>query len=226
MWGLSRRWPLRQSRVKTPARQKPNQTRQSNMQRLITLLAAVLLASCATKYDALRNYSGTDAGTVVASVGMTSENMMNFSTIEFRRKNSGDLGRLDFSPKAAKMFGGTSIDFKTSVGSAALVQKRLPPGDYEIIRYSSGSNYGTSMLFYLAPENFVIPFKVTAGETTYLGQYMVGLNMVNKRPVSSYLEITDEFQRDVAKLGGSTRNVKNEAAEIVKVAPSGKRRLN
>jgi hypothetical protein len=82
------------------------------------------------------------------------------------------------------------------------------------------------MLFYLAPENFVIPFKVTAGETTYLGQYMVGLNMVNKRPVSSYLEITDEFQRDVAKLGGSTRNVKNEAAEIVKVAPSGKRRLN
>ena len=196
------------------------------MKRLITLLASVLLASCATKYDALRNYSGTDAGTVVASVGMTSENIMNVSTIEFRRKSSGDLGRLDFSPKAAKMFGGTSIDFASSVGSAALVQKRLPPGEYEIIRFSSGSNYVYSMLFYLAPENFVIPFRVISGETTYLGQYMVGLNEVNRRPVSSYLEITDEFQRDIAKLGGSKQNVRNEAAEIVKGAPSGKRRLN
>ena len=196
-----------------------------NMKRLLALLA-VLLVGCATPYDALRNYSGADSGTIVASVGMTSENTMHFATIEFRRKNATDLGLLEFSPRAASAFGGTSVDFSSPAGTATLVRKRLPPGEYEIISFSSGANYGNSMVWFNAPQNFSIPFTVKAGEVVYLGQYLVGLNLANGKPSSSNLLIANESQRDLTKIGAITTDVRNEAEKIVKDAPSGIRRLN
>jgi hypothetical protein len=196
------------------------------MKRLFILLSAVVLTACATPYDLLRNYAGADAGTVAASVGMTSANTMNFATIEFRRKNTTDMAKLEFSPKAAAAFGGTSVDVSGPAGSSALVQKRLPPGDYEIIRYASGANYGSSMVWYAAPEDFTLPFTVKSGEVVYLGQLLVGLNMVSGRPTSSFLEITDQSARDLPKLGTTGANARNEAAALVRGAPAGTRRLN
>jgi hypothetical protein len=196
------------------------------VKRLLALFVVTLLVACATQYDLLRNYSGGDAGIVVASVGMTSANTMNFAIVEFKRKNTTDLGSFQFSPKAAASFGGTSIDFSGSAGAAALVQQRLPPGEYEIIRYSSGTNYGTSTVWYAAPENFSIAFTVRSGEVTYVGQYLVGLNVVNGKPSSSYLEITDESQRDLEKLSAGSASVKNEANAIVRAAATATRRLN
>ncbi|MDH0863347.1 hypothetical protein [Mitsuaria sp. GD03876] len=196
------------------------------MKRLLVLLLTTLLAACATPYDKLRNYAGADSGTVVASVGMTSANTMNFAIVEFRRKGSADMGLLQFSPKALAAFGGTPTDFTSPAGAAVLVKTRLPPGEYEIFRYMSGADYGTSSVWFNAPENFAIPFTVKTGEVVYLGQYLVGLNLVGLKPASSFLQVTNEAPRDLAKLGANEASVRNAAEGIVKDAPSGVRRLN
>jgi hypothetical protein len=190
-------------------------------------LLALLLVGCATPYDALRNYSGADSGTVVASVGMTSANTMNYVMVEFRRKNANDLGLLEFSPRAASAFGGTPVDFAGPAGPATLVKRRLPPGEYEIIGYMSGSNYGSSMVWINAPRDFSIPFSVKSGELVYLGQYLVGLNLIDGRPSSSFLTIANERQRDLTKMGVTDPSaVRSEAEAIVQGAVSGIRRLN
>lgn len=107
-----------------------------------------------------------------------------------------------------------------------MLRKRLPPGEYEITSFSSGANYGTSTIWAEAPRKFSIPFTVRAGEVVYLGQYLVGLNLVNGKLSSSSLMISDESQRDLTKVGTVNADVRNEAKEIVKDAPSGIRHLN
>jgi hypothetical protein len=192
-----------------------------------TALALVaLLCACATPYDELRSYSGTDAGTLVASVGMATDNTMNYATVEFRKKGTSQLGSLHFSPKAAAAFGGTSIDFRDAKGAYSLIRKQLPPGDYEVFRYNSGANYGTTMVWYKAPENFVVPFTVKPGETTYLGQFRIGLNLIGGRPTSSFLEISNERLRDVAGVQKAGTKLNDEADAITKSEASGTKRLN
>src|SRR5437879_4497678 len=155
--------------------------------RLLALIWLIALSACATKYDALRNYSAPDAGFVVASVGKTHDNFMHSTQVYFRKKGTEDLGLLGYSPRALAIVGGTSKDFQTPRGEAAHVAKKLPPGEYEIYDYATMSDYGTSTIWYTNRAPLGIRFLVMTGEVTYLGQYLVGLEFVStasgKRPV-------------------------------------------
>lgn len=195
------------------------------MTRLLLSILLFALAGCSTRYEQLRDYAGPDSGTVLVSVGMTNENTMHYASLTVRQKGSQNLVDLKFSPRAAAYFGGTSIDFRDANGSYSLLQLKLPPGEYEIFEYGSGANLGTSMVWVGAPAGLAIPFSVKRGEVTYLGQYRVGLNVLGGKPVSSFLEISSERQRDTGKLQPATKL--NDAADaILQGNPNAMKRVN
>ena len=162
--------------------------------RILFILAIAILAGCATKYDRLRNYAGADSGTVIVTLGQTNENYMNYSSVWFKSKEAEDLGAFQYDPKS--LLDPSPKDFADRKGAVTFITQKLPPGEYEITGFSSGSDYGTSSVTYRNRSTVAIPFSVKAGEVSYLGQYLVGLQLVDSRPVSATLEITDEGQRD------------------------------
>jgi hypothetical protein len=186
--------PLLMSNVRPPETQapyQPNMQKRQMNKRGVLLAAFALLAGCATKYDRLRNYTGQDFGTVVVSLGQTRENTMNYSNVWFKAKGGEDLGYFAYAPKYLPS--PSPKDFSTSRGKGTLLVKKLPPGEYEITDYSTGSDYGNSVVTYRSRTPMSVPFTVKTGEVSYLGQYLVGI----RKELGAELEVSDESQRDL-----------------------------
>ncbi len=182
--------------------------------RRAALLFPLVLTACASPYDLLRKYEGPDSAVVYASVGMTPSNKENYAIIEFKKIGTDSIGRLEFSPKAMAAFGGTSVDFEDSRGRSSLIQKRLPPGDYEIVNYFSGTNAGTWVREVRGVEMLGSKFTVKAGESVYLGEFLLDLRVIDRRPVASVLLHSDQMQRDLQKAGVAPTATRSAVREV------------
>ncbi len=169
--------------------------------RLVFIIVFGALAGCATKFDRLQSYNGTDSGYLVASVGKTSDNPMNITRVYFRLKETNDHGYFEYAPKT---FRTTSPKmFEAPNGESTLSVKRLPPGEYEIYDYSAGSDYGTLEVWFTKPAALAVPFTVRSSETTYLGQLLVGIRYkkvnLGNQAQGATLELSDQRHRDLAQ---------------------------
>ena len=140
------------------------------MVRLVVILT-LLLSGCAAELP--NAYMGKDAGHVLIGIGGVSAMRISSYTLFFRRIEDRHLptaeqarGRFEFAA------GFTHIrDYKTSSEAGVVQIYMLPPGQYEVFSYRLyvGSLLGET--YYTPKEPFSIPFTVTAGNTTYLGNY-------------------------------------------------------
>jgi hypothetical protein len=90
-------------------------------------------------------------------------------TVSFRDSDGKNARRVqtadDFIGTAWKENGG--FDFLSSGGGGNLFALKLPPGDYEIHRWSVGT--GTAV--YYPSSDFSLPFSIESGKSTYMGDF-------------------------------------------------------
>ena len=160
-----------------------------------TLVAA--LAGCAgsnydiaRRHDNLRDYKGADAGFVVASEGGERGGHFDASGLTFQRVGSEDL--VDFGFAMRQMIGTPDHDFEAGSAIGKVRAIRLPPGDYEAVGIYGVQNVnGGQFRRQLAPGQ--LRFTVKAGETVYLGRYVIGEMRFNPQ-----LFISDRQAEDLA----------------------------
>ena len=169
---------------------------------VLTLFVAALLSSCAgsryaegQKYERLRDYRGEDFGYVVVSVGMLKSAPYTSASLGFVEIATGSPGSFPYAPKL--LIGDrTPRDFDFPESEGTVLAKRLPPGNYEI-RGASGlwfaGSYTVSKSLRLGQP---LAFTIVAGQTAYLGRYVVGEDG-NAVSGTASLAATDEQSRDL-----------------------------
>lgn len=166
------------------------------------MILGITLSGCETMKP-VPEYAGADAGYLVVSMGEGVDT--NYSSYKLFYQNKVDTkmsGGVHFS--SAGFIGPPTLDFKGEERGVVLV-KNLPPGDYELINfeiYHNGANITPSM-WWKSKENFSIPFKISAGTATYLGDFKaVGLLfrsfLGQKHAIGgAYFVVTDKSDRDI-----------------------------
>ncbi len=184
------------------------------MVRLVQMLAmvvlAVMLAGCAT-LDPSPDYTGADAGFLVVAMGEGADTFYGSYKLFYRNKADTKItGRVYFPSGlwAIKMRDYYRDDDR---GGLVLI-KKLPPGDYELVNFEiyndglhgPGGAQLTSDMWWKSKEDFSIPFKISEGAATYVGEFKaVGMRfhpfLKGKYAVGgAYFVVSDKSDRDVA----------------------------
>ena len=167
------------------------------MNRLRPLAVLLLaLAGCAgsnydiaRRHENLNDYTGKDAGFVVASEGGERGGHFDASGVTFQRVGTEDL--LDFGFATRQMIGTPDHDFEAGSAIGKVRVKRLPPGDYEaVVVYGAQFSNNGQFRRPLAPG---LRFTIKSGETVYLGRYVIGATGFN--PI---VNISDSQADDLA----------------------------
>lgn len=161
-----------------------------------TLVLVALLGGCAS----VSIYEGPNAGYAVTSIAVRSSALFDTVGLHFRRRGSGDdRGRLWFSNDTLTV--GPKADFDTAHNRGFVGSLRLAPGEYEI--YNVEARYGNN--WFSIKQDFSIPFTVSPGAITYVGEYtfdaVSGKNVFGSTvPAGPVISIGDQQARDVAVL--------------------------
>jgi hypothetical protein len=154
----------------------------------------------------LKDYSGDDAGFMVIAMGSgTSVESRAISyTLNFRRKESSEVGTISFTPhRPALPFLGTKRDFDEPNETGFVDVRKLAPGEYEIYGISAAM-YGTLQWRWQPKDEFSIPFTISPGVATYLGDFRgVGTSersawsLGAPLPTGAYFVVSNRADRDV-----------------------------
>ena len=146
------------------------------MKKTIFIVAILFLAGCATQPASLPKswtYTGADAVTVVAAIGIsTDEEFKSVLPYHFFRISS-DYSKdvMTVNTEYDPGFRNSVTDYQTAEGRFGVVKLTLKPGTYNInfIRSYSPSPYGGVTLS--SNEPFSVPFTLESGKTYYLGTF-------------------------------------------------------
>ena len=121
----------------------------------------------------LKDYSGDDAGYMVIAMGSGTsiESRAVSYTLHFRKKGSPEIGTVSFTPhRPAVPFVGTKRDFDEPNETGFVDVRTLAPGDYEFYGISAAM-YGALQWRWQPDDEFSIPFTISPGIATYLGDF-------------------------------------------------------
>jgi hypothetical protein len=172
------------------------------MRTLFAALALLAIAGCTTGLH-VTNYTGADAGYLVASLGAQPGTRYNGYNLFYRRKDRSPEGNGKIWWGQASILEGRELDSESEAGTGIVDVRRMPPGDYEIFNFSLFYNAGNVQKFFSSKQEFSIPFSIRPGSTTYIGEYLVaglfGRNIFGM-PIAGggYFIISNKSERDIA----------------------------
>lgn len=146
------------------------------MKKIIFIFSILFIAGCATQPASLPKdwtYTGTDAVTIVAAVGISTDN-------EFKGVLPYHLFRVSSNYSKETMivnteydpgFRNSVTDYQTSEGRYGVIKLKLRPGEYNINSISSYSPSPYGGVTLSSREPFNIPFTLEPGKTYYLGTF-------------------------------------------------------
>ncbi len=153
-------------------------------------------------------------GRVIGSIAITTEgegmNSLPNNGIQFRKKGSEKVGMFYIKHDPDMMMGGRA-EFTEGNLLYTTFDVNLDAGDYEIVDVDFWS-YAPVEREITAKKQFSIPFHVTPGETTYLGQFLVnGLTAENLFGIAipaggSFLQ-SNKMARDLNAIDSKTHNI-------------------
>jgi hypothetical protein len=168
----------------------------------------------ARRHDALRDYKGADAGFVVVSEGAERGGHFDASGVTFQLVGSEDLVDFAFATRGL-MFTTPQHDFESGSVIGKVQPKRLPPGEYQAVavhgeQFINNGSYRRA----LAPG---LRFTVKAGETIYLGRYIIRESRFNP-----LLSISENQAEDMALAAAMLRDMPADSVRSA-VPPPGMR---
>lgn len=166
------------------------------MKKIVFILAALFLVGCATQPASLPKswtYTGADAVTIVAAVGISTEE--EFKSVlpynVFGISSSYSKDQMTVSTEYDPGFRNSVSDYQTPEGRYGVIKLTLKPGTYQItfIRSYSPSPYGGVTLS--SKEPFSIPLTLAPGKAYYLGTFTThNISMMGafgvKQPVGAF----------------------------------------
>jgi hypothetical protein len=174
---------------------------------LLAGAAAMGLAAAGASWSKeLKDYSGEDAGFMVIAMGSgtSMESRAVSYTLNFRRKGMPEVGTISFTPhRPALPFVGTKRDFDEPNETGFVDVRKLAPGDYEIYGISAAM-YGALQWRWQPNDEFSIPFTISPGVATYLGDFRgVGTSersawsLGAPLPTGAYFVVSNRADRDL-----------------------------
>lgn len=150
----------------------------------------VLLMLCNAAAEA-REYRGSDAGTLVVSLGILHGNKGDY-TLMYKAADGSSDSEFSYIP--------TSIleardDYQNDGGETGQVQLRhLKPGNYLFFSFKA-----VDALVEVTPRSdFSVPFTIKSGETTYVGDFAGVMPFLGSKPAGVYFVLSDKHDRDLA----------------------------
>jgi hypothetical protein len=171
------------------------------------LLIAALLAlqvGCASRLPT--DYREADAGGAVIGIGADLQTHYQQYTFRFRRlaDTPGETSKAEgtFVYNARDLLLRRQGDYRDNLEAGTVVAHSMPPGRYEIFNVAIYMNAGTFERTFSSRSPFSIPFEISPGKTTYLGNYQARMfrapNVFGIQiPAGATFKITDRRERDV-----------------------------
>jgi hypothetical protein len=174
---------------------------------LLAAAAVMSVAAAGASWSKeLKDYPGEDAGFMVIAMGSGTsiESRAISYTLNFRRKETSEVGTISFTPhRPALPFLGTKRDFDEPNETGFVDVRKLAPGEYEIYGISAAM-YGTLQWRWQPKDEFSIPFTISAGVATYLGDFRgVGTSersawsLGAPLPTGAYFVVSNRADRDL-----------------------------
>jgi hypothetical protein len=155
---------------------EPINYRESKLKILLTLLIIVLVSGCATQSANVPDswkYTGNDAVTVVAAVGVSTsgdyKSILPYHSFLIESESNPESLRLkaDYDPG----FRNSVTDYETKDGKFGLVKLLLKPGKYKITDITSFSPSPYAGVSLRAREKLSIPIILEPSKNYYLGSF-------------------------------------------------------
>lgn len=183
------------------------------------LSLGVLLFGCAEMPNdppnSARHIAAEDSGVIFGSIGMGRDSLVRLHKLKYRLVGTKDTGNFAY-------FIGQPAEFKEGEAKGRSFAVRLPPGNYELFNFEFGYHaFGEVTRF--AHDDFSIPFSVSRGGTTYLGEFLSynvlgDKNLLGSRPfIGFYFVVADKSVRDLALLQKNGINIASDS--ILKSIP-------
>ncbi len=122
------------------------------------------------------DYAGEDAGKVVIGIGAAKGTGYSHYALLIRDPTkrdapAGQKAIASFAFYQNNMWYGQDLDYKNELETGVVLVKSLPPGQYEIYNFDIYLNTGVAESQFSSREDFSVPFTVSPGQTTYLGNF-------------------------------------------------------
>jgi hypothetical protein len=169
---------------------------------LLATTACVGALGTADVSDKLKTAPPETMGAVVGSIGIVRKGTF-YRRYDLLARNLETNEQLRFQ-YTDDGFAVTKVDFREDPTEAALIALPLPAGRYAIEDFQFiGTNLRFQETRTEAPGRFSLPFDVKAGQTTYIGQYLVvpviSWRFLGAKGVREIVwEIADRRERDLA----------------------------
>ncbi|MBB6087965.1 hypothetical protein [Wenzhouxiangella marina] len=169
---------------------------------------------------ALESVSSIGAGFVAGSIGKVhaGEERSPFQSqyIWIQSQESGEAFRIAFVQNDVWK---TPVDFETETIQGSVFWMPLPPGDYEIFRVNYEFTGGPVIQRFYNEEPFSIPFTISEGRTSYLGQFMGNVTwgrslLGTKTAAGGYFELENMQERDFELLSAKYSDFNAESADV------------
>ena len=146
-------------------------------------------------------YTGNDAGYLVVTIAAQTGTLYDDYFLYLRKKDRSAKGEIWWGQE--NPFDRRKLDIEDDKEEGIVDVRRLPPGDYEIFNVQAHINAGTRQIRWESKSDFSIPFEITAGRATYIGEMMVvGLKgdkgfLGLRSPEGAVFVLTDKSTRDI-----------------------------
>lgn len=142
-------------------------------------------------------------GIVFGSIGIGAKTLFTNQGLRYRQLGASENALIQFREGIID----TATDFTEGSVKGNLFLLRLPPGEYELFnaRFVSPGPLN-SMTTFTAKSDFSVPFVVTQGKATYLGEFitysLTGKNFLGVTvPAGGYFVVSNKLDRDLVLLG-------------------------
>lgn len=161
-----------------------------NLVRVIVVLTAFILTSCKTYIS--DQYYGDDMGLAAISLSVDAPKFSNFRLI-YSTVGKDDIGYFSMTSDTVK--------YVRNDKEIAIDIAQLAPGDYEIISFEITYPRGVVArnIAFLA-DHVSIPFTVSPGQMSYLGNYVFFGEVVKKTPDIHFISVADLLSEDLSQV--------------------------
>jgi hypothetical protein len=153
------------------------------------------------------------SGVVFGSIGVGARSPYTNQGLRYRAKGSAESGSIQFVQSGII---DTPIDFADGQTKGSVFAIRLPPGEYElynVLFFVNRAQFGSTT--FSSKADFSIPFTVTEGSATYLGEFMThsvyGKNFFGmSMPGGGYFVVANKLDRDFSFLAKKAVHIPRE----------------
>lgn len=167
------------------------------MLRPFALAGSFLLAACASAPGGLEKDANTGTVVIVLAADRSAQSFREFD-LTLRRVDRSFTTDVSYTLRGMDA---DKADFQTDSETGVVLQRRLPPGEYEITDLvgDHGSFWWAREARPLQP--IAVRFAVSPRSATYVGHFRVGLAQVAEEPTLA-LAVSDENSADIARAHG------------------------